>query len=132
MKKITLFTIVLLFGIVKPKAQQTIPVSENPIIKIISFECFVKDDRTWLEWTVDPNSVAERFEVEKSFNGKDFKTCGFVLASEEKDAQQYAFFETASKAKKTYYRLKMIDKGQQSVYSTTITADSKTEKAISR
>jgi hypothetical protein len=132
MKKISLFAIVLLFGIVKSKAQQTSPVSENSIIKVISFECFIKDDKTWLEWTIDPNSVADRFEVEKSFNGKDFKTCGFVLASEEKDAQQYAFFETVSKAKKIYYRLKMIDKGQQSIYSTIITVDSKTEKAFSR
>src|SRR5689334_18140746 len=105
MKKITLFAIVLLFGIVKPKAQQTTPSSENPAVKVVSFECYVRDNKTWLEWTVDGNDITNRIEVEKSFNGKDFKTSGLVLASEKKGAEQYAFFETANKMKKVFYRL---------------------------
>jgi hypothetical protein len=130
MKKLTLLAIVLLFGIVKPKAQQTTPVSESPIVKVISIECFVKDNKTWLEWTIDPNDITNRFEVEKSFNGKDFKTSGLVLASEKKGIEQYAFFETSSKVKKVYYRLKLVDKEEQSVYSATITTGTKIEKGI--
>lgn len=128
MKKITLFAIVLLFGIVKPKAQQTTPVSENTAVKVISFECFVKDNKTWLEWTVDGNDITNRFEIEKSFNGKDFRTSGLVFASEKNGTEQYAFFETASKMKKVFYRIKLVDKTQQVLYSTTVIASAKIEK----
>lgn len=130
MKQITLFAFLLLFGIVKPKAQQTAPTSENATVKVLSFEFNFKDNKTWLEWTVNGNDITDRFEVERSFNGKDFKTSGVVFASEKKGSEQYAYFETTSKMKKVFYRLKLIDKKQQVVYSTTVITSAGSAKDI--
>lgn len=122
MKKFVLFSFVLLFGIVKAKAQQTTSAENDLPIKVLSFECSEKNNKIWLQWTVESNDRAGQFEVEKSFDGKDFKTTGFVFASEKKGAEQYAFYENTSKAKKIFYRLKLVDKAQQAFYSATVTA----------
>lgn len=76
-----------------------------------------KNNKVTLNWTVADNETVNSFEVERSFNGKDFTTVGVVLASEKIGTENYMFYETVSGNDKVMYRLKMIDKGHDIDYS---------------
>jgi hypothetical protein len=87
-------------------------------IHLISFQGNMnKNNKVTLNWTVADNEIANNFEVERSFNGKDFTTVGVVFASEKMGTENYMFYETTSGTDKVMYRLKMIDKNHEVNYS---------------
>src|SRR4030095_2236398 len=87
-------------------------------VHLISFQGNMnKNNKVTLNWAVADNETANSFEVERSFNGRDFTTVGVVFASEKMGTENYMFFETTSGTDKVMYRLKMIDKNRQVDYS---------------
>ncbi|HWN88059.1 MAG TPA: T9SS type A sorting domain-containing protein [Chitinophagaceae bacterium] len=87
-------------------------------IHLISFQGNMnKNNKVTLNWTVADNEIANNFEVERSFNGRDFTTVGVVFASEKMGTENYMFYETTSGTDKVMYRLKMIDKNHEVNYS---------------
>jgi len=93
-------------------AKSTLP------IHLISFQGNMnKSNKVTLNWTVADNEIANNFEVERSFNGRDFTTVGLVFASEKIGTENYIFYETTSGTDKVMYRLKMIDKNHEVNYS---------------
>jgi len=87
-------------------------------IHLISFQGNMnKNNKVTLNWTVADNEIADNFEVERSFNGKDFTTVGVVFASEKMGTENYMFYETTIGTDKVMYRLKMIDKNHEVNYS---------------
>jgi len=87
-------------------------------IHLISFQGNMnKNNKVTLNWTVADNEIANNFEIERSFNGKDFTTVGVVLASEKMGTENYMFYETTAGTDKVMYRLKMIDKNHEVDYS---------------
>ena len=76
-----------------------------------------KNNKVTLNWTVADNETANSFEIERSFNGRDFTTVGVVFASEKMGTENYMFYETTSGTDKVMYRLKMIDKNREVDYS---------------
>ena len=94
------------------QAKSTLP------IHLISFQGNMnKNNKVTLNWTVADNETANNFEVERSFNGRDFTTAGVVFASEKVGTENYMFYETTSGNDKVMYRLKMIDKNREVDYS---------------
>ncbi|HEX7847751.1 MAG TPA: T9SS type A sorting domain-containing protein [Chitinophagaceae bacterium] len=89
-------------------------------VKWISFNGNKNKDRITLEWSIAQNETADRFEVEKSSNGRDFETTGVVFTTEKKGTEGYAYFEKLKSAEKIFYRLKGIDKSQTISYSKTL------------
>jgi hypothetical protein len=93
-------------------AKSTLPVH------LISFQGNMnKNYKVTLNWTVADNETVNNFEVERSFNGKDFTTVGVVFASEKYGTENYMFYETPANSDKVMYRLKMIDKNHDVDYS---------------
>jgi len=87
-------------------------------VHLISFQGNMnKNYKVTLNWTVADNETVSNFEVERSFNGKDFTTVGVVFASEKFGTENYMFYETPANSDKVMYRLKMIDKGHDIDYS---------------
>jgi len=87
-------------------------------IHLISFQGNMnKNNKVTLNWTVADNETANNFEVERSFNGRDFTMVGVVFASEKVGTENYMFYETTSGTDKVMYRLKMIDKNREVDYS---------------
>jgi len=87
-------------------------------IHLISFQGNMnKNNKVTLNWTVADNETANSFEVERSFNGRDFTTVAIVFASEKMGTENYMFYETTSGTSKVMYRLKMIDKNSEVDYS---------------
>ena len=76
-----------------------------------------KNNKVTLNWTVADNEISSNFEIERSFNGRDFTSVGVVVASEKMGTENYMFYETTSGTDKVMYRLKMIDKNQKVDYS---------------
>jgi len=93
-------------------AKSTLP------IHLISFQGNMnKNNKVTLNWTVADNETANGFEIERSFNGRDFTTVALVFASEKMGTENYMYYETTSGTDKVMYRLKMIDKNREVDYS---------------
>ena len=87
-------------------------------IHLISFQGNMnKNNKVTLNWTVADNEIANSFEIERSFNGRDFTTVALVFASEKMGTENYMYYETTSGTDKVMYRLKMIDKNREVDYS---------------
>jgi len=81
-----------------------------------------------LNWTVESNQSVSRFEVEKSTNGKEFKTVAVFVATEKFNTENYTYADTAISADKIMYRLRvLIRRSQNDFYSSIILVKSKTK-----
>ena len=95
-------------------------------VELISFQGNInKSNRVSLEWKVAKNETIDQFEIQRSYDGNEFKTIGVVFASEKKDREDYMFYETINNFSKAMYRLKMIDKNNKVTYSKILVFQSK-------
>jgi len=84
--------------------------------KIISLRGNINNNKVTLQWVVDANETADKFEVEKSADGKTFTMAALVFGTDKPETDNYMFFEKAGK-KKVLYRIKIISKTGHSEYS---------------
>jgi len=95
-------------------------------VQLISFQGNVNtSNKISLQWRVSNNKIVDQFEVQRSYDGKDFKTIGLVFSSEKIDLENYMFYETIGSYDKVMYRLKMIDKSGHVNYSRTLVFQNK-------
>ena len=81
-----------------------------------------------LTWTIVSNQSVSSFEIEKSIDGKDFKTIAVLTATEKFNTENYTYADTAISADKIMYRLRvLIRRSQNDFYSRTIFVRSKTK-----
>jgi len=100
------------------------PVSILPV-KLMSFQGNLNNNKIILQWTVAQNEADDRFEVERSIDGKNFTLAGLVFTSEKAGSENYMFYENFNNATKIYYRLKMYDKSGAINYSKILTFQTK-------
>ena len=87
-------------------------------VQLISFQGNInKSGKVSLQWKVASNETINQFEVERSYNGIEFKTIGIVFTSEKEGSEDYMFYETINSFDKVMYRLKMTDKRNDVSYS---------------
>jgi len=86
-------------------------------VKLIYFQGNRDNQKVRLQWSVGQNESSDRFEIEKSYDGKTFTTAGLTLSTTKAGNETYSFSETANDKEKIFYRLKMIDKSQKVEYS---------------
>jgi hypothetical protein len=102
---ITIFFIASFFAV----NAQSSPGAE---INIIDFNVVMSQNKVNINWSTDKVNPTNYFEVEKSYDGKNFKTVAYVLGADpaKTDCDCYGCFDKISKnTKKSYYRLKHID-----------------------
>lgn len=85
-------------------------------IKLYDFTISEKNKKVYLQWAITENETAERFEVERSADGKKFSTAALVFTSEKEGDEMYRFYES-SVNEKIFYRLKMYGKNSKAEYS---------------
>ena len=83
------------------------------------FNGVIKNDRVLLNWAIDNNNQPDRFEVERSRDGKTFVMAALVFGTDDPDFVEYKFYEKAKKVK-SFYRLKIIYKDKTVDYSSII------------
>jgi len=89
-------------------------------VKLIYFQGNRNSDKVKLQWNIAQNESSDHFEVEKSYDGKNFTTTGLVLSTTRSGSENYSFSEGANDKEKIFYRLKLIDKNQKVEYSRVI------------
>ncbi len=83
-------------------------------LTLLSFTAKKQDKTNLLQWTTTQEINVYRFEVERSFDGREFAKIGTVKAGQTK----YSFSDEKPETRNiNYYRLKMIDKDGQFTYS---------------
>jgi hypothetical protein len=77
------------------------------------------DNKVYLEWSMNENEFADQFQVEKSEDGKNFIMVGLVFSNDKPGTGLYQFYEKVNSLKQ-FYRVKLINKNQQTEYSNVI------------
>lgn len=83
------------------------------------FNAIAANNRVTLNWAVGNNNGMDRFEIEKSTDGKTFSMIALVFGSELAESADYEFFEKLKKTK-PYYRVKVIYKDNRTEYSSVV------------
>jgi hypothetical protein len=86
--------------------------AEASHVKMLDFKVVKDGNKVEINWTTDKNASTNYFEVEKSGNGKDFKTVALVMGPDpsKTDCDCYGCFDKIkTNSKVTYYRLKHVD-----------------------
>jgi hypothetical protein len=95
-------------------------------VNLISFQGNIDaTNKTRLQWKVGNNEMINHFEVERSYDGKEFKTVALVFAAENKGVEDYMFYETIPVFEKVMYRLRITGKTNEISYSRILTFQNK-------
>ena len=86
------------------------------------FNGAIKSDRVLLNWAINKNQVADKFEVERSIDGKNFVMAALVFGTDQPDKEEYRFYEKNKKVK-SFYRIKIIHKDHTVDYSAIISPE---------
>ena len=101
-----------------PSLRSAFTISISPAT-LISVNGTVSNNKVILNWVVGANETADKFEVEKSTDGKTFTMAALVFGTDKTETDNYMFYEKVSK-QKVLYRIKMINKNQHAEYSSVI------------
>jgi hypothetical protein len=88
-----------------------------------SFEAIVNNDKVNISWISDVENSNGHFEIERSYDQKEFKTIGIIMGSQTANAVsgQYNFKDgdlELTDHKEVFYRLKYINMNEKFSYST--------------
>lgn len=86
-------------------------------VHLLTFTAKLQQDKVNLNWKVENEVSFDRYEVERSTNGKEFSKIGTVKAV---NAKEYSLIDPLNEKQETrnlYYRLKMMDKDGKFTYS---------------
>lgn len=89
----------------------------NLPINLFSFYARRQNNNVALSWTTAFEQNAKGFEIERSTNGKDFTTVGFVSATNKTNGSTYSFIDAFNSKTTIQYRLKMVDLDETYKYS---------------
>lgn len=99
-------------------------------IKLVSFTGRLADNKTKLVWATAVEENANRFEIERSINGLDFKKIGSLNCNGNSNRLvHYSFFDIEPLAGNNFYRLKQIDNDGKFIYSKIISVMNSGEKS---
>ena len=81
-------------------------------INITNFQVAIQQNKVAIQWATDKASPTNYFEVERSNDGKNFKTVAYVLGADptKTGCECFGCFDKITgKAKQSYYRLKHVN-----------------------
>lgn len=74
-----------------------------------------------ISWKTSSEINTDVFEIERSYNGKEYVSIGTVPASGKANGDMYSYPDPTYTGNLMYYRIKQVDKGGQFKYSTVVT-----------
>lgn len=91
----------------------------NPLpVTLIDFFAGIENRKVKLSWTTTTELDNNRFEIERSADGRIFDKIGEVPGNgNSNNLQKYVFYDEQPFAGKIFYRLKQVDVNNQSSYS---------------
>ena len=103
-------------------SSSTYNISKSQPVKLISFQGNRTNNKVSIQWVINENETVEQFEVERSFDSKNFSTVALVFGTDKAQTETYMFYEK-NISKKVSYRIKCIDKNQVVTYSDILVID---------
>lgn len=99
-------------------AQFTLVIENALPVTLISFKALSEGQTTALSWTTSEETNSDRFDIERSQNGKSWTKIGSVASHQESNITRYYSFVDASPLNgDNLYRLKMVDLDETFAYS---------------
>jgi hypothetical protein len=87
-------------------------------VTLISFKALAEGRTATLSWSTSEETNSDRFDIERSQNGKNWAKIGSLASHKESNANQYYSFVDASPLRgENLYRLKMVDLDETFSYS---------------
>lgn len=87
-------------------------------VTLVAFDVRKEGSTASLAWSTTAETNSDRFEIERSANGKVWSKVGVVASTgESKVLVKYTFTDAAPLAGENLYRLKMVDKDKTFAYS---------------
>lgn len=97
-------------------------------VKLIQFNATLQNKETHLIWATSSEINNKGFEVEKSLDGENFESIGFVTGQgNSNQIIKYAFIDQNYSATTQYYRLKQLDYDGNFEYSNSISVSNQDE-----
>ena len=99
-------------------------------VELVTFNGYATTKGSRLTWQTASEKNNEGFEIQRSFNGRDWKNIGFVLGKgTTQESQTYQFVDQQPKDGINYYRLKQIDFDGRSDYSNIVNVEYQTTQS---
>jgi hypothetical protein len=93
-------------------------------VELVSFNAVSENQGILLNWVTATELNNKEFEIQRSLNGKDFFTLGFVKGNGTTTSpKSYSFLDSPGNSGEYFYRLKQLDFDGTSSYSEIVTAD---------
>lgn len=87
-------------------------------VTLISFKALSEGQTASLSWSTSEETNSDRFDIERSQNGKNWRKIGSVASHKESSSNQYYSFADPSPLRgDNFYRLKMVDLDETFAYS---------------
>jgi hypothetical protein len=122
MKKYMLFRCAFVILFAAFSFASTAQKSGHNKINIIDFKVVKDQNKVSINWATDNKIPTNYFEVEKSNDGRNFKTVAYILGADpsKADCDCYGCFDKITTNKKEfYYRLKHVDTNGEVEFSET-------------
>jgi Secretion system C-terminal sorting domain len=102
-------------------------------VKLISFTAAKEGRQAQLAWSTSEEVNSEKFDVERSIDGKKWSQIGSLPAGGDvlNAVTRYNFTDSDPVAGENLYRLKMVDRDQTFSYSRIVNLNFKTESVVS-
>lgn len=89
-------------------------------VQLISFTGTQTKNGIQLNWAVESNELADRFELQKSVDGKNYTTIALVVATDTAGRQAYTYNVPSPENEKVTYRLRIFNRNGKVDYSNNI------------
>jgi len=89
-------------------------------VRFVNFQGSLVNNKVQLNWLVDDNNTGDRFEIQKSNNGKNFSVRSVVFTTNKNGTESYIYTETSSLEGGAYYRIKVINKDYSTFYTNVV------------
>jgi hypothetical protein len=97
----------------------TVTITESLPVTLISFSVATESGVVLLNWSTSDETNSDRFEIQRSANGKNWSKIGSVASHGESSIMRnYAFTDKNPMSGENLYRLKMIDLDETFSFST--------------
>lgn len=101
------------------------PVLQQYTNPLSAFTATYQEPSALLNWTTDMELDASYFEVNKSMDGMNYGSVGIVTAQGAAGSlTRYSYTDPGPVLRRTYYRLRIVDRDGNSVYSKTVSVRS--------
>ncbi len=100
-------------------------------VELIAFDAAMDNCDAVLTWTTATEKDSDKFEIEHSVDGLEYKTIGTIMATgNSAELNEYRFVDFNSEPGLNYYRLKQVDVSDAYRYSDLAVADNECENHV--